>query len=159
MHSSILLTAFHNTSAEMLIEDGPAYSTMILPNDKVKDSEMLIAALQNESFAYVICIGQRPNIRNKVHIETTGRCGDVSVDTGFDCEHLAKAFQRNGVETKLSRNAGRSFCNQLYYNVLRYLSENIQDTQIVFIHIPYRKNIDDFNGFCQCFWRAIKEGV
>lgn len=144
---NILLTAFQGSSAENLLEGVRDYRTLILPNDKIKDSEKLIALMAGERFDYVIGFGQRPNIRNKIHIETTARDGEVSIDTDFDCEKLKQLLEREGMVTKLSRNAGTSFCNRLYLNGLQYISENELDTEMVFVHIPFMKNISDFDSF------------
>lgn len=51
MRKKILLTAFHNTSAERLIKEVEEYQLLLLPNDKVKDSERLIEVLSKEDFS------------------------------------------------------------------------------------------------------------
>lgn len=56
----ILLTAFSGSSAELLLKRVNNCKTLFLPNDKVKDSELLIEAIRNEKFDHVICFGQRP---------------------------------------------------------------------------------------------------
>lgn len=154
---NILLTAFCGTSAEWLIRDTERYKTLFLPNDKIKDSEKLIKAITNEKFAYVISLGQRPNIRDKVHIETTARDAESAIATDFDCRKLKDLFEQNGIVSKISHNAGTSFCNQLYFNGLRYISRNSLDIKMVFVHIPFMKNITDFDSFRQRIFRAIEE--
>ena len=52
---------------------------------------------------------------------------------------------------KNSKNAGTSYCNYIYYKALEYLQENRSDTKVVFIHIPYYKNISDFGKLCSAF--------
>ncbi len=146
----ILLTAFCGTSAEVLVkgtEFGSQYKVLYLPSDKVKDSELLIEALVQEHFDYVISLGQRPNIKDKVYIETIAKKGNVSIETDFDCEALKQALERNGLMTKLSHNAGTSFCNELYWNGLRYIEENKLETKMVFAHVPFEKNISDMCEF------------
>lgn len=144
---NLLLTTFRGSSGENLLEGVQDYRTLILPNDKIKDSEKLIAMMESERFDYVISFGQRPNIRNKIHIETTARDGEVSIDTDFDCVKLKQFLEQEGMVTKLSHNAGTSFCNRLYLNGLRYILENTLDTKMVFVHIPFMKNVSDFNSF------------
>lgn len=153
---NILLTAFCGTSAEWLIRDTERYKTLFLPNDKIKDSEKLIKAITNEKFAYVISFGQRPNIKDKVHIETTARDAESSVATDFDCRKLKDIYEQNGIVSKISHNAGTSFCNQLYFN-LKYISQNSPDIKMVFVHIPFMKNITDFDSFRQRIFRAIEK--
>lgn len=146
----ILLTAFRGTSAEVLVTQEnikKRYEILLLPSDRVKDSELLIEALKQEHFDYVISLGQRPNIKGKVHIETrAGKDGEF-LDTAFDCASLKDIFEQNGLPAKLSSNAGTSFCNELYRNGLMYISENKLDTKMVFIHVPFVKNISDMGEF------------
>jgi len=149
MSKKILLTAFHNTSSELLIKNTTNYEMLILPNDKVKDSELLIEAVSSRKYDYVISFGQRPIIKDKVHIETTAAKADgICIDTNFDCEILKDIFEESGIIAKISHNAGSSFCNSLYFNGLKYINENGLKTKMVFIHIPFAKNISCFKNFC-----------
>ena len=153
---NILLTAFRNSSAELLLKDVKNYKTLLLPNNQVKDSEKLIEIISTEKFDYVISFGQRPNIKNKVHIETTAKDGEYQIVTNFDCESLNLLFTRTGMISKISHNAGTSYCNALYLNVLRYISTNALETKMVFVHIPYENNISDFDSFCKQIFDVIE---
>lgn len=151
----ILLTAFRGTSAELLIKDCAEYKTLILPNDKGKDSEKLINALSKEHFDSIISFGQRPNIKDKVHIETMAKEGEIHLETAFDCERLKMLFEQNGIDARLSHNAGTSFCNRLYWSGLKYISDYEQDTKMVFVHIPFGKNISEFEMFKERIIKTI----
>ncbi len=141
----ILFTAFQGSSAELLLKD--MVHKLLLPNDKIIDSEKLTKELSENKYDYVISFGQRPNIKNKVHIETTAKRGMISIDTEFNCEKLKSLFEKNSITTKISHNAGKSFCNELYYNGLKYIFENELNVKMVFVHIPFVKNIDDIDDF------------
>ena len=154
---NILLTAFRNSSAELLLQHAKNYKTLILPNDKIKDSEKLIAVMSGEKFDYIISFGQRPNIKDKVHIETTAKEGEYHIATNFDCERLQYVFAQKGMVSKISNNAGISYCNALYLNGLQYIYTNALDTKMVFIHIPYEKNITDFDSFCKQIFEVIEK--
>lgn len=146
----ILLTAFRGTSAEVLVADRNVqeqYEILFLPNDKIMDSELLIEALQQDKFDYVISLGQRPNIKDKVYIETRARKDGLSIDTTFDCENLRRSLEKNGLPAKLSHNAGTSFCNALYWNGLQYIVEKNLDVKMVFVHVPFEKNIAEMEKF------------
>lgn len=151
----ILLTAFRGTSAELLIKSAKNYETLFLRNDKIRDSEKLIDVISDEKFDYVISFGQRPNIKNKVHIETTAKDDEFYINTNFDCDRLKALLEENGVISKISHNAGTSFCNKLYLNGLKYISQNNLDTKMVFVHIPFMKNIADFDSFCKQIFDVI----
>lgn len=153
---NILLTAFRGTSAELLLKDSKEYKTLFLPNDKIIDSQMFIDAISNEKFDYVISFGQRPNIKNKINIETTARDGESHLDTNFDCSRLHVSFEEAGIISKISHNAGTSYCNKLYWNGLKYIYQNSLHTQMVFVHIPFAKNIDDFDSFRKRIFEVIE---
>ena len=156
----ILLTAFCGTSAELLVKGAELnlkYKVLYLPNDKIKDSELLIDALQQEQFDYVISFGQRPNIKDKVHIESRARKSELGLETAFDCEKLKCTMEQVGLSVKLSCNAGTSYCNELYWNGLRYIEENRLDTKMVFVHVPFEKNISNAEEFIQKTYTGLKE--
>ncbi|MBQ9120125.1 MAG: hypothetical protein IJY09_08770 [Lachnospiraceae bacterium] len=154
--SRIILTAFCGTSAEKLIKDIKDYRTILLPNDKVKDSDKLVNAIAKDKPDFVISFGQRPNIKNKVHIETTAKDGELQLETNFDCDKLKQLFNENGMNSKISHNAGTSFCNCLYWNGLQYIFQNNLDTKMIFVHIPFAKNITDFASFRKQIFDAIE---
>lgn len=153
---NILLTAFNGTSSEILLNGFNDFSVVILPNDKVRDSEILIKTFSGTHFDYVLSFGQRPNIKDKVHIETTARNGELRRDTAFDCEKLRLLLEQNGIPAKLSDNAGTSFCNCLYWGGLKYILKNKLKTNMVFVHVPFIKNIGDFELFQQRIYNTIK---
>lgn len=148
----ILLTAFCGTSAELLvkgIELDSKCQVLYLPNDMVRDSELLLEALQQEQFDYVISFGQRPNIKDKVHIETTARKDGNALITAFEYERLKCYLEQNGLLVKISDNAGTSYCNELYWNGMRYILEKKLDTRMVFLHVPFEKYISNLKHFVE----------
>lgn len=156
----ILLTAFCGTSAELLvkgIELDSKCQVLYLPNDKVKDSELLLEALQQEQFDYVISFGQRPNIKDKVHIETRARKDGNALITVFEYERLKCCLEQNGLLVKISDNAGTSYCNELYWNGMRYILEKKLDTRMVFLHVPFEKNISKITLFEEALSVGLKQ--
>lgn len=152
----VLFTAFKGTSSELIVKTGK-YTTLLLPNDKLKDAEKLFLLLQEEDFDYIISFGQRANIKNKIHIETTARNDKNSISTGVDVDRLRDLFMQNGIFAKISHNAGTSYCNSIYWNGLTYIAERKLNTKMIFIHIPFAKNIEDMDCFSKGIFKAIKE--
>lgn len=56
---------------------------------------MLISAIANKRFDYVISFGQRSNMKDKVHIETTAKEDGLHINTNFDCIGLKQLFEKN----------------------------------------------------------------
>jgi len=155
-HKKILLTVFEGTSSELLLNGFKDFPVLVLPNDKVRDYELLIESLLKAHFDYVLSFGQRPNIKDKVHFEITARDGELRLETTFDCERLTLLFEQNGIPTKLSQNAGTSFCNKLYWNGLKYVEDNDLNTKMVFGHVPFEKKIEDFELFQESILNTLK---
>ena len=64
-------------------------------------------------------------------------------------------FKQSQIISKISHNGGTSFCNELYLNGLKYIFQKNLDTKMFFLHIPFSKNIDDFNSFSKQILYAI----
>ena len=94
---NILLTAFIGTSSEILLRQITKYETLFLPNDKIRDSEILLENITKRQFDYVFCFGQKPIIKDKVSIECTGKDGIGCIETSFDCNELKRAFELHGI--------------------------------------------------------------
>lgn len=154
---NILFTVFRGTSSELLLEEN-GWQGLLLPNDKEKDAKLLVQELSSGIYNFVFSFGQKPNIKDKVYIETMARNAGEVLETGFDCGKLADAFRREGMEVRISHNAGTSFCNHIYWNGLEYIRENGLKVKMVFVHIPMRKNISDFGKFCEGI-RVVTEKI
>ena len=155
MSFDILLTGFSNTSSEQLLRFMHSYDTLLLPSDKLLDSAKIIRAMSEKHYRLVICFGQKPNLKNKLSIETTARDAADVVQTTMDCRQLASIFCANGVPACLSHNAGTSFCNAVYLNGLRHIAAQDMNTQLVFVHIPFEKNIREPS----VFYRRIRDVI
>ena len=152
----ILVTAFAGTSAQLLVQDS-AYTTLLLPSDREQDAEKLFSALEKENYDYIFSFGQRPNIKNKVHIETTARKGRDIIETKLDTEQLKGLFIQNEIIAKISHNAGTSYCNSIYYNGLTYIAGQGLKAKMIFLHIPFIQNIGDMESFRKGVFNTIKE--
>lgn len=142
----ILLTGFGGTSSELLVKKA-SYKSLILPSNKIVDSQLLIEEIRLRKYDYVISFGQKPNIKEKLYIETTARNMAKRLDTNLEYDKLKSAFENNKLSVHISDNAGTSFCNALYWNGLNYIYNTGIDTKMIFIHIPFCKNITDSEGF------------
>lgn len=142
----ILLTGFGGTSSELLVKKAN-YKSLILPSNKIVDSQLLIEEIRLRKYDYIISFGQKPNIKDKLYIETTARNMAKRLDTSLEYNKLKTVFENNKLSVHISDNAGTSFCNALYWNGLNHIYNNGMDTKMIFIHIPFCKNITDPEGF------------
>ena len=70
---NILLTVFLASLLEFLLRQVTGYELLLLSNDKIRDSEILLENIKKRQFDYVFCFGQKPIIKDKVSIEYTGK--------------------------------------------------------------------------------------
>ena len=110
--SEILLTAFQDTSAEQLVKGVKGCQPLLLPSDKIKDSVLLISAIDASKVSYIFTFGQKPNIKDKVYIERTAREGEKTFQTGGDPERMKLLLESYGIAALLSDNAGSSYCSR-----------------------------------------------
>ncbi len=147
---NILIAAFEGTSAEVLTE-GSGFDRLLLPSDKVRDSELLFSEIGARTYDYVIAAGQKPVIKNKVCIETAARVNGIVYETDFDCARLKGLFEGQGIAAEISRNCGTSYCNCIYWHGMSYIKERGLAAKIVFVHVPFEKSIEDMNTFKRRF--------
>ena len=151
----ILLTAFKNTSSEALIKSIKGYDRLILENDKIKSVNQLEQTLQNEDFRYILSFGQRPVIKDKIHIEDRASVNGEALETSFDITRIKQAFDDHKIVVKLSHNAGTSYCNNIFYHGMKMIAKNHLNTKMVFIHIPFMKNISNSADF----FCSVEKGI
>ena len=153
---SILLTAFKGTSSESLLHCfHDNYSKLILENDKEKSVSQLISTLEANTFDSIISFGQKPVIKDKIYIELVGRLGDTLYKTVFETDRFVSAFRDQGLAVHVSSNAGTSFCNHIYAYGLKYIMERAYGASMVFVHVPFIKNITDFEHFSDRLMQAV----
>lgn len=154
--TGIVLTGFRGTSSELLVKKSDC-KWLILPNDKVLDTQIFLSEVERQDYEYIFSFGQKPNIRDKVYIETAARNGNRCHHTDFAYEKLKDALEAENIAVRISDNAGTSFCNALYWNVLDYFHNREQKTKIIFLHIPFCKNITKTEDFCKSILKVISD--
>lgn len=155
MAARMLLTGFQNTSSQALLCCATCCDTLLLPNNKMLAGELLIHQLKKNAYDFVICLGQKPKLKDKICLETTAHNSAVEIQTMVDCDKLKYHFIDNGMAVRLSHNAGTSFCNALYFQGLNYILAKNLHTKLVFIHIPFEKNLIDPSAFYKLFLDSV----
>ncbi len=156
-----LLIGFEgDTNSTKLLLDGISsdFNKIYLLNDKLKSVKQVVEVLERENIGFILAIGQKPVIKDKICLELQGRHNDIIYYTQYPVDDILNFF--NGkYDVKLSKNAGTSFCNNLYFNILNYIEENDLKTKILFIHIPMLKNISDFYRFSKVIEKYLNSSL
>ena len=82
-------------------------------------TEIAITKIQTSD--RIICIGQKPQIKNKICLELVARDNDALLPTNFELETFKKKLKANNITYIESKNPGTSYCNLVYWNVLLVL--------------------------------------
>ena len=151
--SSLTLLAFQNTSSETLVR-GMDFPTVLLPSDKIKDSEIAITKIQTSE--KIICFGQKPQIKNKICLELVTRDNDALLPTNFEIETLKTKLKANNITYSESQNPGTSYCNLVYWNALKFIKDTKCNCKFLFIHIPFEKNIGNISELSEKLNSVLK---
>ncbi len=149
----VTLLAFKNTSAELLVS-GMDFPTVFLPSDKLQDSEIAKEEIKKSSI--IICIGQKPQIKNKICLELIAKNNGSSIATNFDIESFREKLEQQNISYSESQNPGTSYCNLVYWNSLNYIKDNNLSCKFLFIHIPFEKNISNISELREKLHCVIK---
>lgn len=137
MLKTCLVTAFDGDDNSSKIICGKLKADcqkIILPNDKNASCEMLKRELDS-GLRYVISLGQKPLIKNKISAEDTAKLNGKVLTSNV--ETVAEAIKNFGYDCYISHSAGTSYCNNLYYFGLEYIAEKNLKTEMFFLHVPF----------------------
>ena len=138
----VTILAFKDTSAEQLVKDLD-FPTVLLPSDKILDSEIAIDEIQKSSC--IICFGQKPQIKNQICLELIAKNQNEILTTNFEIDSFKQALKEHKLPYSESRNPGTSYCNLVYWNSLNYIKEKNLDCKFLFIHIPFLENMNNLS--------------
>lgn len=164
----ILLTAFDGTdnSSKIVVNKIRTDCTcdkLVFPNNHRLSVKQLEEHLAEVQYDYILSFGQKPAIKDKIYIETVGKEREKQYrtnfhyHTNFNYDLLYEFMNEKGYQVKLSNNAGTSYCNNIYYHGLHYLYHNNLSTEMIFIHIPFLKNLKDINYLVQSITEYISQ--
>lgn len=159
--NNILIMGFKgekNSSKKLLdnIINNDYINTLFLDNDFSKSEHQLINKLKSKNYSTIYAFGQKPLIKS-IYIEIFGSNKEERIVTNYDYSDI-KNYLSNYYKTRISENAGNYLCNNIYYKGLKHVLKNNLETNMLFIHIPYLKNIDIikfseiFNKYLECLY-------
>jgi len=142
---NILCTGFIGklNSSNILLDNiskNNKYYCLYLENDFIKSENQLIDNIEDNKYDFIFSFGQKPVIKS-IYIEKMGTNGIKKMETNYNFIGL-KSFLERYYKIKISENAGKYLCNNIYYKGLNYIYENKLKAKMVFIHIPKIINLD-----------------
>lgn len=161
----ILLTAFADTAADMLVQalfdtlPHDLFAFLTVPYQREASVQALIKSVLREKgkLRYVVLFGQKAQIGDRVHVEICGRARDRWFETDFPVARFMLCAAGCGLPVYLSQNAGAAFPNHLYAEGLRFFAENpAYRCRMVLCHIPCAEHITHPTEFADKCARTLK---
>lgn len=157
----ILFTGFmgNDNSAKVIVEKIQAnciIEKIYLENDFKACEMQLLDKIKTTKYDLIFAFGQKPVIK-AIYIETIGSNASGGYSTSFDYCDLADFLKNKGFKVTISKNAGNYLCNHIYNCGLDYIENNQLTTEMIFIHTPYLKNIDDVDYLSKVFSEFLEQ--
>ncbi len=152
----ILLTGFKSiknglNSSETLINSILGnYDKFLFTNDYSTIIYEIDELLKDNKYDYIIMFGQKPLIKN-LRIELICKKEKEILKTNFNIEKIEIYLKKNNIDYKLSENPGTSYCNFVYYNMLKYIKTRGFRGKAIFVHIPFLNNFREYDRFVNLF--------
>ncbi len=147
----ILFTAFNGkeNSSKLLLDKINSNNKLYLKNSYITSVKQLEKEIKKNNYDLIISFGQACLEKDTVQIETKGIL-EKEYKTKYDYKNLENKLKEK-YKVKISSFAGKYYCNNIYYNGLKIITEESLKTNMIFIHIPLIKNITDINILASIF--------
>lgn len=154
-------------------------NVMILPVSFSNAHKILIKELETNDYDLIIMLGESSATNDTVRLErvalnlkdSTGcdndgiladeeeiiNDGATAYFSTFPVKRTVSSLKEKGFKVKTSNSAGTYVCNNVYYNILHYLSENKLQTAALFVHLPSSTDQIDLNEMQQTIHSIIEE--
>jgi len=149
-----------NNSSKLLLDALSCDETdkLYLTNSYKTSERQLIERLETGKYGRIVIFGQWKRVpKGNLRLETVAKKGRYKHLTNFPCQRLAQNLRKLGYNVQISDFAGRWLCNNIYFYGLKYLEQTGQKCQMVFIHLPKMKNIEDFEKLGEDLEKALQE--
>lgn len=125
----ILYTAFNgkNNSSKILLDNIKILdkNKLYLRNSFTTSVEQLKNKIKNNKYDLIISFGQSPLEQDTIRIEVVGRQKNEIYKSDFDYLQLKEKLEKSNYKTEVSRDAGNYFCNNIFFNGLKYIKKII----------------------------------
>lgn len=152
---NVLYTAFNgkDNSSKILLDNikTSKENKLYLKNSFTTSVIQLEKQIRNNEYDLIISFGQAPLDKDNIKIETVGKSETELYESNFDYLELKNKLELNNYITVLSKDAGNYYCNNIFFNGLKYIQNNKLKSKMIFIHIPMLDKIDDIEKLANLF--------
>lgn len=152
---NILYTAFNgkDNSSKILLDNIKTLdeNKLYLRNSFITSVKQLQKKIKLDNYDLIVSFGQAPLEQDNIRIEVVGKNTTEIYESDFDYSQLKEKLEKNNYKTDVSRDAGNYYCNNIFFNGLKYIKENDLKCKMVFIHIPFIDKIGNIEDLSKLF--------
>ena len=152
---NILYTAFNgkDNSSKILLDNIKTLdeNKLYLRNSFITSVKQLQKKIKLDNYDLIVSFGQAPLEQDNIRIEVVGKNTTEIYESDFDYSQLKEKLEKNNYKTDVSREAGNYYCNNIFFNGLKYIKENDLKCKMIFIHIPFIDKIGNIEDLSKLF--------
>ncbi len=152
---NILYTAFNgkDNSSKILLDNIKTLdeNKLYLRNSFITSVKQLQKKIKLDNYDLIVSFGQAPLKQDNIRIEVFGKNITEIYESDFDYSKLKEKLEKNNYKTDVSRDAGNYYCNNIFFNGLKYIKENDLKCKMIFIHIPFIDKIGNIEDLSKLF--------
>ncbi len=152
---NILYTAFNgkDNSSKILLDNIKTLdeNKLYLRNSFITSVKQLQKKIKLDNYDLIVSFGQAPLEQDNIRIEVVGKNITEIYESDFDYSKLKEKLEKNNYKTDVSRDAGNYYCNNIFFNGLKYIKENDLKCKMIFIHIPFIDKIGNIEDLSKLF--------
>lgn len=124
---------------------------LYLRNSFITSVKQLQKKIKLDNYDLIVSFGQAPLEQDNIRIEVVGKNTTEIYESDFDYSQLKEKLEKNNYKTDVSRDAGNYYCNNIFFNGLKYIKENDLKCKMIFIHIPFIDKIGNIEDLSKIF--------
>lgn len=124
---------------------------LYLRNSFITSVKQLQKKIKLDNYDLIVSFGQAPLEQDNIRIEVVGKNTTEIYESDFDYSKLKEKLEKNNYKTDVSRDAGNYYCNNIFFNGLKYIKENDLKCKMIFIHIPFIDKIGNIEDLSKLF--------
>lgn len=152
---NILYTAFNgkDNSSKILLDNIKTLdeNKLYLRNSFITSVKQLQKKIKLDNYDLIVSFGQAPLEQDNIRIEVVGKNTTEIYESDFDYSQLKEKLEKNNYKTDVSRDAGNYYCNNIFFNGLKYIKGNDLKCKMIFIHIPFIDKIGNIEDLSKLF--------